>query len=124
MMLTSPIPNWDADDVSRKLLAEVLRRDGVDLMKGSPDQLARGTPVYVEAPCEPAKVLKRMARAQVRLIPVLWGGRVLELLDFVDLSRMIQPLPTPGRISVIGSANSLGHSSQLTRRTPNHGADP
>jgi hypothetical protein len=81
--------NWDADDEGRRLLADVLRSDGVDLMKGTPDKLARGTPVYVEAPCDPVKLLRHMARAQVRFIPVLWEGKFLDLLDRVDLSRRI-----------------------------------
>ena len=95
MILRSPDPSWDLDDESRRFLADILRRDGVDLMESSPHDLARGTPVYVEAPCDPIKVLSQMARGHVRFLPVLLGDKVLDLLNRIDLSRRIRGSRVP-----------------------------
>lgn len=67
-------------------LARLLRDEGVDLMGGASPELARGTPIYVEASADVNDVQRVMARRHIRRVPVVDGDRLVGVIDLVDLA--------------------------------------
>src|ERR687895_486753 len=68
--------------------ARCLRSDGVDLVAATPGELARGTPVYVEASADVLEVQRVMATNHIRSVPVLDNGSVVGVVDLVELAMM------------------------------------
>jgi CBS domain-containing protein len=68
--------------------ARCLRNDGVDLVAATRGQLARGTPVYVEASADVLQVQRLMATNHIRSVPVLDNGSVVGVVDLVELALM------------------------------------
>jgi hypothetical protein len=68
--------------------ARCLRSDGVNLVSATPGELARGTPVYVEASADVLQVQRLMAGNHIRSVPVLDNGSVVGVVDLVELALM------------------------------------
>jgi CBS domain-containing protein len=68
-------------------LAKLLSDDGVNLMGITEDELARGTPVYVEAHVDAVEVQRRMARFHIRRLAVIGEGTLVGIVDLVELAR-------------------------------------
>jgi len=75
--------------------ARLLRAEGVDLLAATSTDLARGTPVYVEASADLVAVQRRMAENHIRSVPVLEGADVLGALDLVELAARSELLGYP-----------------------------
>ena len=67
-------------------LAELLRKEGVDLSSVTSADLARGTAVYVEAPAAAIDVQRLMALHHIRILPVLADDELLGVVDLVELA--------------------------------------
>lgn len=67
-------------------LARLLREEGIDLTEAGRPELARGTPVYVEASADVNDVQRLMAREHIRRLPVVDGDRLVGVIDLVDLA--------------------------------------
>jgi CBS domain-containing protein len=79
--------DWSEGSTSTmEWLASLLRDEGVDLMQASEDELTRGTPVFVEAAAGVDEVQRRMAKKHIRRLPVVEDGRLVGLVDLVDLA--------------------------------------
>jgi signal-transduction protein with cAMP-binding, CBS, and nucleotidyltransferase domain len=68
-------------------LAQLLCTEGTNLMEASEGELARGTPVYVEAHIDALEVQRRMARFHIRRLAVVGEGTLVGIVDLVDLAR-------------------------------------
>ncbi len=66
--------------------ARLLREEGVDLLAATSCDLARGTPVYVEAGADVVAVGRRMAENHIRSAPVLDDGRVVGSVELAELA--------------------------------------
>ena len=75
--------------------ARLLLEEGVDLLAATVQELARGTPVYVNALADVVAVQRRMAQHHIRTVPVLAGGRLIGCVDLLDLALLTQPLAPP-----------------------------
>ncbi|MGI8775628.1 MAG: CBS domain-containing protein [Actinomycetota bacterium] len=71
---------------SREWLVRLLRQEGVNLLEAAPDQLERGTPVYVNGEADVIEVQRLMAQNHIRVLPVLRDGEVVGLVDLVELA--------------------------------------
>ncbi|MPZ67905.1 MAG: CBS domain-containing protein [Actinobacteria bacterium] len=79
--------DWSEGSTSTmEWLASLLRDEGVDLMQASEDELTRGTPVFVEAAAGVDEVQRRMAKKHIRRLPVVEDGRLVGIVDLVDLA--------------------------------------
>lgn len=78
------------DEVSSRSLANILRREGVDLSQAASSTLPPGTPVYVPSKADVSKILPRMARANCRIVPVLENGSLLGLIDLAELEAEVR----------------------------------
>lgn len=67
-------------------LGRLVRAEGVDLLDARPDELARGTPVYVDGGADLLAVQRRMAECHVRRVLVVRGDDVVGILDLVELA--------------------------------------
>ena len=67
-------------------MAELLRAEGVDISRASVEELQRGTPVYARAQEDLSEVGRLMAHHHIRRIPVLDKGKLLGLVDIVELA--------------------------------------
>lgn len=79
---------WTGEAEMREGLAEHLRTEGKNLMSATCGDLKRGTPVYVDASADLYEVQRRMSLSHIRRIPVVAGGRLVGLLDLVDVALM------------------------------------
>jgi hypothetical protein len=72
------------DEASGRSLADILRREGVDL--SAPDflSLPPGTPVYVRSGADLSNVQLSMTKANCRMIPVLDGQSLIGFIKTVD----------------------------------------
>jgi len=68
-------------------LGRLLYDEGVNLMQVAEDQLARGTPVYVDAEAAAIEVQRRMAQFHIRRLAVVGDGTLLGIVDLMDLAR-------------------------------------
>ncbi len=79
--------DWSEGSTSTmEWLASLLRDEGVDLMQASEDELTRGTPVFVEAAAGVDEVQRRMAQKHIRRLPVVEDGRLVGIVDLIDLA--------------------------------------
>lgn len=69
-------------------LARLLRSEGVDLLDATSCELARGTPVYVDAGADVVAVQRLMAANHIRSLPVVEEGHVVGTIDLVELALM------------------------------------
>jgi CBS domain-containing protein len=77
---------WDASPGAWAGLGRLLRSEGVDLSSATACDLARGTPVYVEADACVLEVQRMMARYHIRSVPVLRAAEVIGIVDLVELA--------------------------------------
>ena len=75
--------------------ARVLLEEGVDLLAASSRELARGTPIYVQASADVGAVQRRMAQSHIRSVPVLEDGKLIGCVDLVELALLAEPLAPP-----------------------------
>lgn len=95
--------NFDASSQeSREWLVRLLRDEGVDLLDADPEQLKRGTPVYVHGEADVVEVQRRMAQNHIRVLPVVSGDEVVGLVDLVELA-MRDDLAPDADISEVAS---------------------
>jgi CBS domain-containing protein len=81
--------SWtDRDSDTLKWLARLLADEGIDLMKATSSELERGTPVYVDGEAEVVEVQRLMAQNHIRSLPVVERGRLVGVVDLVDLALM------------------------------------
>lgn len=80
------VPWTDASDEIRRWVCDLLLSEGVDLLRASGDQLARGTPVYVRDDGDIIEVQRLMAHHHIAKVPVLRDGRLLGLVDLAALA--------------------------------------
>lgn len=78
--------DWSEGSETTGWLAELLRREGVDLMGASELELDRGTPVFVEATADVEEVQRMMAKRHIRRLPVLEGEDLIGLVDLLELA--------------------------------------
>ena len=71
---------------SLEWLVRLLRDEGVDLIEAEPEQLKRGTPVYVHGEADLLEVQRLMAQNHIRVLPVVSGDEVVGLVDLVELA--------------------------------------
>ena len=84
-LLTSA--RWkDASPGSLEWLAKLLSDEGTDLMTADSEALERGTPVYVQSDADVLEVQRLMAKNHIRVLPVVKDGRVLGVVDLVELA--------------------------------------
>ena len=76
------------NDPSSRGLARLLRAEGVDLLSATALELRRGTPVYVDVGACMLEVQRVMATNHIRSVPVLSNGRVVGVLDLVELAEL------------------------------------
>ncbi len=67
-------------------LGALLREEGVDLTQATASDLARGTPVYAEAGADLMEIQRLMARNHIRRLPVLQEGKLLGVVDLVEIA--------------------------------------
>lgn len=67
-------------------LARLVRDEGVDLLDARCVEVARGTPVYVDAAADVLAVQRRMAECHVRRVLVVRDDDVVGIVDLVDLA--------------------------------------
>jgi CBS domain-containing protein len=84
-------PSPDCFEGSARALVE----GGFDLLDASSRQLARGTPVYVQASAEVGAVQRRMSQHHIRSVPVLEDGILIGCVDLVELALLTEPLAPP-----------------------------
>jgi predicted transcriptional regulator len=77
-----------ADPSSHTLrwLARLLREEGVNLVAATTSELARGTPVWVDASADVVEVQRLMAHNHIRSVAVLENGAMVGMVDLVDLA--------------------------------------
>jgi CBS domain-containing protein len=75
----------DASPGSLDQLAKLLAEEGVDLMAADAS-LERGTPVYAHFDADVLEVQRLMAKNHIRMLPVVKDGRVLGVVDLVELA--------------------------------------
>jgi CBS domain-containing protein len=75
--------------------ARVLLDEGVDLLRATDCELARGTPIYVAASAPVDAVQRRMAQHHIRSVPVLDGSRLIGCVDLVELAMATTALAPP-----------------------------
>src|SRR3712207_6043838 len=75
--------------------ARALVTEGIDLLDASSRELARGTPVYVQASAEVSAVQRRMSQHHIRSVPVLEAGRLIGCVELVELALLAEPLAPP-----------------------------
>ena len=81
--------SWsERDSDTLKWLARLLRDEGVDLTTATSIELERGTPVYVDGQADVVLVQRLMAQNHIRSLPVVDGGRLVGVVDLVDLALM------------------------------------
>lgn len=80
----------DIDEVSGRSLADILRREGVDLGKDAKATLHPGTPVYVHSEADVSRILPRLARSNCRIVPVLENGSLVGLIDLADAKARVR----------------------------------
>jgi CBS domain-containing protein len=68
-------------------LVQLLKDEGVDLLKADPEELQRGTPVYVHASADVLVVQRLMALNHIRMLPVVRGEQVVGIVDLVELAQ-------------------------------------
>jgi CBS domain-containing protein len=79
--------SWtDPNSQGLEWLARLLLSEGVDLLSATACDLARGTPVYVDARACALEVQRIMAINLIRSVPVVDAGRVIGMIDLVDLA--------------------------------------
>jgi CBS domain-containing protein len=76
----------DPSAATLEWLARLLRAEGVDLLRATSRELARGTPVWVDARADLVEVQRLMAANHIRSVPVLEDGEVVGIVDFVELA--------------------------------------
>ena len=86
-------PWVDPSSDALEWLASLLQTEGVDLMQATFTELQRGTPVYVDGEADVLEVQRLMARNHIRSIPVVSAGRVIGIIDLLELAMMDQDLP-------------------------------
>jgi CBS domain-containing protein len=69
-------------------LGELLQTEGVDITEVQTEELERGTPVYVNAEADALDIQSLMARLHIRMLPVVKDGRVLGVIDLVELAQL------------------------------------
>jgi hypothetical protein len=72
------------DEASGRSLADILRREGVDLSGLGSSSLPPGTPVYVRSEADLSKVQLSMTKANCRMIPVLNGESIIGFIKTSD----------------------------------------
>lgn len=80
-------------DPTLQWLGALLRSEGVDLLDAREAELERGTPVYVSAKADIVPVQRLMARHHIRSVAVVDGGRLVGIVDLVDLANEVLPAP-------------------------------
>ncbi len=85
------VQRWEPASDAMRGSARLLRAEGVDLLAATTCDLARGTPVYVEASADVVAVQRRMAENHIRSVPVLDDGCVVGVVDLVALALSIEP---------------------------------
>lgn len=73
-------------------LASLLQSEGIDLMCASFTEMQRGTPVYVDGDADMLEVQRLMARNHIRSLPVVQTGRVIGVVDLLELAMMDEDL--------------------------------
>jgi signal-transduction protein with cAMP-binding, CBS, and nucleotidyltransferase domain len=67
-------------------LAHLLCEEGINLMEATDGELARGTPIYVDAHVPALEVQRRMAKFHIRRLAVVGEGTLVGVVDLVDLA--------------------------------------
>jgi CBS domain-containing protein len=67
-------------------LARLLYEEGINLMEATEGELARGTPVYVDAHVPALEVQRHMAQFHIRRLAVVGEGTLVGIVDLVDLA--------------------------------------
>ena len=78
----------DPESETLRWLARLLRDEGVDLMSATSRELQRGTPVYVKGDADVVTVQRLMAQNHIRSLPVVDCGRLVGVVDLVELAMM------------------------------------
>ncbi|MGH2698353.1 MAG: CBS domain-containing protein [Actinomycetota bacterium] len=91
--VVSSKPWVDPSSDTLEWLASLLQTEGVDLMSATFIELQRGTPVYVDGEADVVEVQRLMARNHIRSLPVTQAGRVIGIIDLLELAMMDQDLP-------------------------------
>ena len=87
-------PWADPSSDTLEWLASLLQTEGVDLMCATFTELQRGTPVYVDGDADVLEVQRLMARNHIRSLPVVKAGRVIGIVDLLELALMDHELLT------------------------------
>jgi hypothetical protein len=72
------------DEPSGRSLADILRREGVDLSAPDSPSLPPGTPVYVQSKADLSSVQFTMSKTNCRMIPVLDGESIIGFIKSGD----------------------------------------
>lgn len=91
---------------SREWLVHLLREEGIDLLEAEPEQLKRGTPVYVHGEADLNEVQRLMAQNHIRVLPVVADGEIVGLVDLVELA-LRHDLPPDADIAQAASLGAL-----------------
>ncbi len=74
-------------------LGSLLEKEGVDLLEASVSELARGTPVYADANADVLEVQRLMARNHILRLPVVDQGKLLGIIDLVEIALRAEQNP-------------------------------
>lgn len=85
------LPIWGTDDQPRGIITDrdiVVRciAEGGDPASVTAGQLARGTPVWVDADSDVSEVLRLMEQHAIRRLPVIDGQRLVGMISEADLA--------------------------------------
>jgi CBS domain-containing protein len=67
-------------------LGTLMSEEGIDLTRATVAQLKRGTAVYATVDADLIKVQRLMARHHILRLPVLDGGKLVGIVDLVELA--------------------------------------
>jgi CBS domain-containing protein len=87
-------PWSDPSSDTLEWLADLLKSEGVDLMRATFVELQRGTPVYVDGGADINEVQRLMSRNHIRSLPVVNEGTVIGIIDLLELAMMDDPPAT------------------------------
>jgi CBS domain-containing protein len=85
------LPICGADDRLHGIITDrdiVVRcvAEGLDPQTTTASQLARGTPIWVDADADSAEVVQIMAKNKIRRVPVLENSRVVGMISEADVA--------------------------------------